>query len=222
MEADERNKLITLYLAEQREALERYPIKEVGEAADAVWNSYRVGGTVFACGNGGNAASISNLITDLANHVFVTDDKTKPLPLEVPRLRTVDLCSSGAAITANLNDFGPQYIFSQQLVTNCIGTYDVVFGYSGSGNSPNIVEAFKVAKDKGAKTIAVTRNRESKIVKLADIPIVFEGTSRFPGQVGSNDFNFHYEDFGFGMAHVIVGLMRKRITDTYGNGNKGS
>lgn len=211
----EEKELIRLYLDEKRAALERVPINDILQAVDYIWDTYKRKGTVYACGNGGNAGSVGNLITDLANHLFVTDDKSKPLTENIPRLRTIDLCSSGAALTANLNDFGREYVFSQQLICHRITEGDTLFGFSGSGTSGNIRKAFEIAKKYGAKTILVTRNKNASLDSLIDLGIVFEGHSQFPGQIGSNDFNFHYEDLGFAMAHMIVGLLRKRIYDEY-------
>ncbi len=207
--------LLKLYLREKESALKHFPIHEVMQATDMIWETYKKGGTVYACGNGGNAASVGNLITDLANHLFVTDDKSKPLPENIQRLRTVDLCSSGAALTAYLNDFGKEYVFSQQLICNRVAEGDTLFGFSGSGTSGNIRKACEIAKKHGAKTILVTRNRNAVLEELIDLSIVFEGHSQFPGQIGSNDFNFHYEDLGFAMAHMITGLLRKRIYDEH-------
>lgn len=213
----ESTRLIRLYFEEQKAAIDRIPIESLAKAVDLVWDTYQAGGTVYACGNGGNAGSVSNLVTDLTNHTFVTDDKTKPLPEGVPRLKGVDLCSSSSAITANMNDFGPEHIFSQQLITNCVGPNDVIFGYSGSGNSKNIVNAFEVMKRRGGKTIAVSRNLDGKVVKMADVPIVFtfDKSSQFPGQQASNDNNFYYEDFGFALGHIITGLTRKKVAEKY-------
>jgi len=222
---DKTKELVKLYFKEEKAAIKKIlsPDSDVANyiarAADLVWDTYCNGGTVYACGNGGNTGSVSNLIADLSNHTFVTDDKTKPLSEDVPRLRCIDLCSSSSSITAALNDFGPETIFSQQLITNCVGKHDVIFGYSGSGSSANIVGAFETIKEKGGKTIAVSRNLDGKIVEMADVPIVFgfDKSSKFPGQQGSNDNNFYYEDFGFGLGHIITGIMRQRVTDKYNN-----
>lgn len=219
-EKENEESLLELYLSEKKIALDNFPRREVLQAINYVWDAYKSNGTVYACGNGGNAASVGNLITDLSNHLFVTDDKTRPLPDDVPRLKTVDLCAAPAAITANLNDFGREYIFSQQLVCNKIGKSDLIFGFSGSGTSGNICKAFEVAKKYGARTILVTRKREAIYDRLVDLGVVFEGHSKFPGQVASNDFNFHYEDLGFAMGHMIVGILRNRIYDEFIGGKE--
>ena len=207
-------RLLGLYNNEKQAALERFPYHSVMRAIDMTWETYERGGTVYACGNGGNAASVANLITDLANHCFVCDDKTKPLPESVPRLKTVDLCSSPAALTGILNDLGKESIFSQQLISNRVAEQDLVYGFSGSGTSGNVRKAFEVARKYGAKTILVTRNRDS-LDSFVDLRVIFDGHSKFPGQVGVNDHNFHYEDLGFAMSHMIVGILRKRISERY-------
>lgn len=221
MNTEESRDLVFLYIKEKRDALKRAPIDSVVKATDMTWNSYLNGGTIYACGNGGNGAVVANLITDLSNHLFVADDKTKPLREDIPRLRTRDLCAESSTITANLNDLGKEYIFSQQLINNRVSKYDLVFGFSGSGSSGNIVKAFEVAKKYGADSIVVTRKRDSKLAQIANLSVAFEGHSEFPGQVASNDFNFHYEDFSFAMSHMVVGLLKERIRRKYHpeNGN---
>jgi hypothetical protein len=79
------------------------------------------------------------------------------------------------------------------------------------------VAAFEIVKKAGGKTIAVSRNPEGSIVKMADVPVIFtfDRPSQFPGQQASNDNNFHYEGFGFDLGHIITGIMRRRVTDEY-------
>ena len=215
---EEARDLIQLYVNEKIKVLGEFPIGETAEAANLVWNAYLRGGTIYGCGNGGNAAYVSNLLTDLSMHPFVSDDKSRPMAHDVKRLRTSHLVSSGATITAILNDIGPEQIFSQQLINDGVKRYDVVFGFTGSGNSGNVLEAFEIAREYGATTIAITRGKGGKAKDLADLCIVIPGTSQFPGQVGGNDNNFHYEDALSSIAHMITGIMRKRVTDLYSNG----
>ena len=118
-------------------------------------------------------------------------------------------------MTAITNDIGFKYIFSQQLINDKIYEGDVVFGFSGSGNSDNILEAFKVAKKYGAKTVVITRGKGGKAKDLADYCIIVPGTSKFPGQTGGNDNNFHYEDILSSVAHMITGFLFNQIREKY-------
>jgi D-sedoheptulose 7-phosphate isomerase len=209
---------VKLYLEEKKRVLNSFPVENVVKFVDMVWDAYKNGKTIYACGNGGNAAYVANLITDLANHPFVSDDKGTAMLDGIPRLRAIDLCSSSASITGIMNDLGPQYIFAQQLINDRVGEGDVLVGITGSGNSKNVLEAFDVAKKYGARTVAWSRGNGGKAKELADLCIVIPGTSTFPGQVGGNDNNFHFEDSTSALAHITTGIMRERIWDTYGNG----
>ena len=213
---------VRLYLEEKKKVLDAFPVGEVVRFVDMVWDAYRGGRTIYACGNGGNAAYVANFVTDLANHPFVSDDKGTAMLEGVLRLRAMDLCASGASLTGIMNDLGTQYIFAQQLINDRVGRGDVIVGITGSGNSKNVLEAFEVGKKYGAKTVAWCRGSGGKAKELADLCIIIPGTSRFPGQVGGNDNNFHFEDSTSAIAHMVTGIMRERIWETYGNGNKRS
>lgn len=207
--------LIKLYAAEKIAILQSLPFDVIEEAVDEVWRAYQKGRTIYACGNGGNAAYVGNLIVDLANHPFVSDDKTKPLPSAIPRLSAYNLCADSASITGIMNDMGPDAIFSQQLINHRVSQGDLIFGFTGSGNSPNILRAFEIGRQHGARSIAITRGNGGKAKTLADLCIIIPGTSTFPGQIGGNDNNFHYEDMTSEVAHMITGIMRQRITQRY-------
>ena len=216
MKVEQTRQLVQLYVDEKKKVLDDFPINDVVMIADRIWQTYQNGKTVYACGNGGNAAYVANLVCDFANHPFVSDDKSKAMPAGIPRFRTVDLVSSGAILTGIMNDLGAGEIFSQQLINDKITQGDIVIGISGSGNSGNVLKAFEVAKSKGAHTIALCRGSGGKSQDLADHCLIVPGTSTFPGQVGGNDNNFHFEDSMSSIAHIITGIMRQRVTDTYG------
>ena len=142
-----------LYIDEKRSLLESFPVATIATVSDEVYKAYLEGKTIYACGNGGNAGFVANFINDISNHPFVGEDKSKPLPAGIPRLRALDLTSSGAALTGITNDLGFEHVFSQQLINDKIGAGDIVFGFSGSGNSGNVLKAFEVAKNVGAKVL---------------------------------------------------------------------
>ena len=84
---------------------------------------------------------------------------------------------------------------------------------SGSGNSKNVLEAFRVAKEKGMKTILVTRNSVNNCNDFSDLVISLEGTSEFPGQTGGNNNNFHIEDVLSKITHISVGLLKEKVSN---------
>ena len=103
-----------------------------------------------------------------------------------------------------------RFIFSEQLKYQGVKD-DVVFGMSGSGNSKNVLEAFRVAKEKEMKTILVTRNPINNCNEFADLTISLKGTSEFPGQTGGNNNNFHFEDILSKITHISVGLLKEKV-----------
>ena len=82
---------------------------------------------------------------------------------------------------------------------------------SGSGNSKNAINAIKYAQRNGIKTSTISGRGGGKAAELVDIPIVVNGSSKFPGQTGKNDNNFHIEDFQNSISHIVVGLLKKYI-----------
>ena len=201
--------LIDLYKKESNDVFSSISSIEIAKFVDMVFDVYENEGTIFAAGNGGNVASVQNLVVDLNMHPFVSEDKGKQT---IPRnkFKCVSLCSDQATITGVSNDLGYEHIFSEQLKYQGEEN-DIFFGMSGSGNSGNVLEAMKVAKEKGMKTILVTRNKENKCNQYADLTISLEGTSEFPGQTGGNNNNFHFEDILSKITHISVGLLKEKV-----------
>ena len=209
---------INLYIKEKIQVANNLPVDIIADVCELVWSAYKNEKTIYACGNGGNAGFVANLINDLANHPFVSEDKHNTLPESIPRLRAIDLTQSGAAITGITNDLGFDNIFSQQLINDRINEGDVVFGFSGSGNSKNVLQAFSTAKTFKAFSVCISRGDGGKSKEMADYCILIPGTSKFPGQTGGNDNNFHFEDALSYIAHMATGVMCSKIKQEYLNG----
>ena len=201
--------LIDLYKKESADVFSSIPSTEIAKFVDMVFDVYENEGTIFAAGNGGNVASVQNLVVDLNMHPFVSEDKGSQT-IARNNFKCVSLCSDQATITGVSNDLGYEHIFSEQLKYQG-DENDMFFGMSGSGNSGNVLEAMKVAKAKGMKTILVTRNKENKCNQYADLTISLEGTSEFPGQTGGNNNNFHFEDILSKITHISVGLLKEKV-----------
>ena len=201
--------LIDLYKKESADVFSSIPSTEIAKFVDMVFDVYENEGTIYAAGNGGNVASVQNLVVDLNMHPFVSEDKGKQT-ISRNKFKCVSLCSDQATITGVSNDLGYEHIFSEQLkYQGDVG--DLFFGMSGSGNSGNVLRAMKVAKEKGMKTILVTRNKENKCNEYSDLTISLEGTSEFPGQTGGNNNNFHFEDILSKITHISVGLLKEKV-----------
>jgi D-sedoheptulose 7-phosphate isomerase len=93
-----------------------------------------------------------------------------------PPLPAIALTTDTSILTSVSNDFAFSEIFAKQL--RALGKErDVAIGITTTGNSPNIIKAFEVAKEMGMKTVAFTGNDGGAIGKMADFPLVVPSTS---------------------------------------------
>ncbi|HAI40961.1 MAG TPA: hypothetical protein DCM40_24045 [Maribacter sp.] len=110
---------------------------------------------------------------------------------------------------------GFEKIFSEQLRYQA-SEGDILFAMSGSGNSKNVVEALKLAKQLGMVCVVMTRNENTKSDEYADLVLRIKSSpSSFPGQTGGNNNNFHYEDCISKISHIAVGLLKEHISSGY-------
>ncbi len=206
--------LVKLYKREANKVFSEIDDHAITKFVHMIIDAYEAGAKVYACGNGGNAAFVGNLITDLNMHPFVSEDKSTPMVVP-KRLHAINLCESGSSITAIMNDIGPEHIFSEQLRFGG-GSGDLLIGITGSGTSKNIVQAIKTAKEIGMKTIAIAKFSDTPAIELADHGIVIAGNSNFPGQTGGNNNNFHFEDCVGKLSHIATGLLKRRVVRAFG------
>jgi len=185
--------LIEQYKHESDNAFKSISNKDISDFVNLIIKTYTNEGKLFACGNGGNVASVQNLVLDLNMHPFVSEDKSARKGGR-NKFQAISLCDSGATITGITNDLGFDKIFSEQLKYQA-SNGDVLFAMSGSGNSKNVIEALKIAKERGMVCVVMTRNKNTKSDEYADIMLRIDSNpSSFPGQTGGNNNNFHYED----------------------------
>jgi len=145
------------------EMLQQIDLESVARLIDRLHEAYETGQRVFLFGNGGSAATASHFAEDLAKGVI------KDMSVE-KRLRVQSLTDSVPFISALGNDWGYEYIFREQLLTNA-SPGDVAIAISGSGNSPNVVNAVKWAKESGLFTCGLTGFNGGKIKGMVDLSI---------------------------------------------------
>ena len=203
-------KLINLYKSESNTAFRSISNTSITDFVNLIIKAYKNENKVFACGNGGNVASVQNLVLDLNMHPFVSEDKSSRKG-ERNKFQAISLCDSAAAITGMTNDIGFENIFAEQLKYQA-SEGDILFAMSGSGNSGNIIEALKLAKEKGMICVVMTRNSNTKSDEYADLVLrIVSALSNFPGQTGGNNNNFHYEDCISKISHIAVGILKQYV-----------
>jgi len=203
--------LINLYKNESSDVVLSISTQKITEFVKLVVEAYHSEKKIFACGNGGNAAFVSNLVVDLNMHPFVSEDKSSHGGNR-NLFHAINLFEGPATITGITNDLGFNSIFKEQLKYQAEKD-DILYCISGSGNSGNIIEAMKYAKNIGMKCVAITRNSPCKAEEFADILIEIKGNSEFPGQTGNNNNNFHFEDCISIITHITTGILKLEVTE---------
>ena len=153
------------YIADLTRALNSLSRESVGLLYTEMLQVMDGGGKVHFIGNGGSAATPSHSAGDWSKE------------LGLPTLAHTD---NIAALTAWANDTSYANIFVGQLQT-WLAPGDLVVGYSGSGNSSNVLNGIAYATDNGARTVGITGNYKSgkggALAEMADVAIVCDTTS---------------------------------------------
>lgn len=134
-------------------------IENIEAAARLLSDSFKAGGKVISCGNGGSHCDAMHFAEELSGRY--RDDRPA-----MPGIAISDV----SHMSCVSNDFGYDYVFSRY-VEGIGAKGDVLLGLSTSGNSQNVLNAFAAAKAKGMKTIALTGKDGGKMAGIADVEI---------------------------------------------------
>jgi len=163
--------------------MDKISVEGVGQIIMLLSEARKKRKQIFICGNGGSAATASHFANDLGKGASCG----RPT-----RFRVYALTDNMPWITALANDIGYSHIFVEQL-KNHAEPNDLLIAFSGSGNSPNIVEAVKWANDNGVITIGITGRPGGELGRLA----------RHPHFVESSQMA-HIEEAHFLIQHMIA------------------
>ncbi|MBK5145450.1 D-sedoheptulose 7-phosphate isomerase [Budviciaceae bacterium BWR-B9] len=134
-------------------------IESVQRAALLLADSFKAGGKVLSCGNGGSHCDAMHFAEELTGRYRENRPGYPAIAISDP-----------SHISCVSNDFGYDYVFSRYL--EAVGREgDVLFGLSTSGNSANILRAIDAAREKGMKVIVLTGKDGGKMDGLADVEI---------------------------------------------------
>ena len=120
------------------------------------------GGKLLFCGNGGSAADCQHIATEFMIRLSHN--------VKRPAIGAIALTTDSSNLTAGGNDIGFENIFARNV--EGIGKEgDILIGISTSGNSENIIRAFKKAKEKHIITVGFLGLTGGKLKKYSDYSI---------------------------------------------------
>jgi D-sedoheptulose 7-phosphate isomerase len=179
------------YLSGLNRALQGVDRDSIRALVDAILEAHAEDRFVYICGNGGSAATASHLVNDLV--------KAPAEAAGCRPIRAVGLADCVALMTALANDIEYGQMFAQQL--RALGREgDLLVAISGSGNSGNVVEAARVAKEKGMIVAALTGFQGGKLKDLADVHVNVPCTCF--GQI---------EDAHLVVQHAVVEMLKEAL-----------
>lgn len=136
---------------------------EIEEGVRILVATYRAGGKVLFCGNGGSAADCQHLATELM--IRLSHD------LQRPALGAISLCTDPSNLTAGGNDIGFENVFARNVEgLGCPG--DTLVAISTSGRSPNVLRAIERAGEIGMRTIGLTGGEGGSFPEACDCSII--------------------------------------------------
>ena len=160
-------------------------IELVEQAFSALLESVSAGGKILICGNGGSAADSEHIVGELMKGFHLK----RPVSIQMREklqqvyggeegaylannlqgtIPAISLVSHTSLITAFMNDVDASMVFAQQ-VLGYGKAGDCLLALSTSGNSNNVVNAVKLAKVLGVKTIGLTGESGGKLAALCDV-----------------------------------------------------
>lgn len=144
--------------------------------------------TLFVCGNGGSAATSSHMSCDLGKTILGKNPRQN-----CKRLKTICLNDCVPIMTAWGNDEGYEHIFSEQL-RNLGQEGDILLIITGSGNSANILEVIKTAREMGIETYGLLGFHGGKAKEILDDYLLVESGN-------------------YGIVEDIHGIINHLVTD---------
>ena len=136
-------------------------LDKIEEVAKKCVSLYKTDKKTILAGNGGSAADAQHIAAELVGRYG----------FDRPSIPSLALTTDTSNLTAIGNDYGYDQVFSRQL-EGMGQSGDIFIGISTSGNSLNILKAFKSAKKKNIFTVALTGRDGGEMAKLADIALV--------------------------------------------------
>ena len=161
----------------------------VARAAELLVATFKAGGRVYACGNGGSMSDAMHFAEELTGRYRENR----------PGLPALAISDAGH-LTCVGNDFGYEHVFARFLESHARAG-DCLVAISTSGSSANVLNAAQMARTRGAKVIALTGKPGSKLETLADICVCTPG-----GRYADRAQELHIK-----VIHILIELVEREM-----------
>jgi len=164
-------------------------LSKIEEVAIKCVELYRGDKKTILAGNGGSAADAQHIAAELVGRYG----------FDRPSIPSLALTTDTSNLTAIGNDYGYDMVFSRQL-EGMGQSGDIFIGISTSGNSQNIINAFKVAKKKNILSVALVGKDGGEMAVMADIALVVP-----------SDSTPRIQESHILIGHIICDIIEKEI-----------
>jgi D-sedoheptulose 7-phosphate isomerase len=167
-------------------------IQSVEDAAILIAASFKAGGKVFSCGNGGSHCDAMHFAEELTGRYRDNRPAYPAIAISDP-----------SHLSCVSNDFGYDFVFSRYI--EALGNQgDVLLGISTSGNSANIIRAIAAARAKGMKVIVLTGKDGGKMAGTSDVEIC----------VPHFGYADRIQEIHIKVIHILIQLIEKEMAAT--------
>ena len=180
----------SMYFDDLVQVIANMPLQAIDQIVSVLLDAYESSRTIFLFGNGGSAALASHFACDLGKGAANGSGK---------RFQALALTDNVPLMTAWANDANYEDIFAEQLAT-FVQPDDIAFAISGSGKSPNVLKALKVAREARAFTIGLTGYKGGHLKDLCDVCLI----------VPSDNMQI-IEDLHLSVTHAVLTALRAKI-----------
>jgi len=183
---------IALQLAAHRDVItqiEKDMLPRILEMVAMLVETFSRGGKLLVMGNGGSAADAQHFAAEIVGR----------FKMERRGLPAIALSTDTSILTAVGNDYGFDDVFSRQIEA-LSSSGDLAIGISTSGNSPNVLKALKLAREKGCRTIGLLGKDGGTIKDVCDLALI----------VPTNDTP-RIQEGHITIIHIVCDLLEKRM-----------
>lgn len=164
----------------------------IEEAGKLLVSQIQKGGNIFSCGNGGSMCDAMHFAEELTGRFRENRPSIGAIAISDP-----------SHLSCVSNDYGYEHVFSRYL-EGVARSGDVLLAISTSGNSKNVVNAIKIAKEKGIKVIGLTGKDGGQMAELCDVEI------RAP----KSEYADRAQEIHIKVIHSLIDFIERKIFDS--------